>query len=206
MLGEAHRVASEDELVALYGSPAPTSLAKVVPALNAHYRALIAASPFCILASVGPNGLDASPRGDEPGFVRVLDEQTLALPDRRGNNRIDTLRNIVRDPRVALLFMIPGCNETLRVNGRAFVSTEPDLLDSFAVKGKTPVTALAIEIDEAFFQCGRAILRSGLWSSKAHVDRTTLPTAGEMLRATTDGFDGDAYDRALPERQRATLY
>ena len=193
-------------MLALYGSPASTSLAKAVPALNAHYRALIAASSFCILASVGPNGLDASPRGDEPGFVRVLDERTLALPDRRGNNRIDTLRNIVRDPRVALLFMIPGCNETLRVNGRAFVSTEPDLLNSFAVKGKAPVTALVIEIDEAFFQSGRAILRSGLWSSEAHVDRQSLPTAGEMLRATTDGFDGDAYDRALPERQRATLY
>ena len=206
MSDKPERVTSEDELLALYGSPAPTSIAKEVPFLNEHYLRLVAASPFCVLASIGPDGLDASPRGDEPGFVRALDDRTLALPDRRGNNRIDTLRNVVRDPRVALLFVIPGCNETLRVNGRAYISTDRELLESFAVDGRVPVTVVIVEVEAAFFQCGRAVMRSKLWSSDTQVDRASLPSAGQMLRATTDGFDGEAYDRALPERQRATLY
>jgi len=201
-----HTITSEAELDALYAAPTAPSVAKEIVRLNAPYRAMIEASPFCTLASIGPQGLDASPRGDGAGFVQVVDDWTLALPDRRGNNRIDTLRNVVRDPRVALLFLIPGCNETLRVNGRARISTDPDLLASFAVDGKAPVTVLVIAIDAVFFQCGRAVLRSGLWSPEAHVDRSTLPSAGAMLRATSEDFDAKNYDRALPARQRATLY
>ena len=201
-----HTVTSEAELDVLYAAPTDTSVAKEIDRLNAHYRTMIEAAPFCALASIGPEGLDASPRGDGPGFVRVLDDRTLALPDRRGNNRIDTLRNVVRDPRVALLFLIPGCNETLRVNGRASISTDPDLLASFAMDDKAPITVQVIAIDAVFFQCGRAVMRSGLWAPDAHVDRSSLPSAGAMLRATSENFDADAYDRALPERQRATLY
>ena len=201
-----NEVTTEAELGALYAAPAAPSIIKEVASLTPAYRSLIAASPFCVLASVGPEGLDASPRGDGPGFVRVLDDKTIALPDRRGNNRLDTLRNVLRDPRVALLFLIPGCNETLRVNGRARISTERELLESFAVDGKAPVTALVIAVDAAYFQCGRALIRSQLWSPSAQVARSTLPSAGEMLRATTHDFDAEAYDQALPGRQRDTLY
>src|SRR5690606_35579931 len=144
---------------------------RVVPV----YRALIEAAPFAVLATNGPDGLDCSPRGDGPGFVDVRDETTLLLPDRRGNNRIDSLRNIVHDPRVALLFLIPGMGETLRVNGRASISVDPDLLARFAVSERAPRTVLIISVDTVFFQCSRAILRSHLWNPESHVARASLP-------------------------------
>src|SRR5947209_9632684 len=151
-----------EELEAIYGRPAETSTAKVTDRVTPQYRAFIDASPFAVLATCGPEGLDCSPRGDRPGFVRVADERTLLLPDRRGNNRVDSLRNIVRDPRVALLFLIPGSGTTLRVNGRAQLSVDSDLLASFGVEGKAPRTVAVITVEEIYFQCARAIVRSEL--------------------------------------------
>lgn len=202
----AHTIGSEGELDALYGAPSPASITKEVSTLNAQYRALIEASTFAVIGSVGADGLDVSPRGDAPGFVSVLDDQTLAIPDRRGNNRLDTLRNVLLDPRMALLFLIPGYNETLRVNGRGHIFIAPRLLERFAVAERPPATVLLVSIEAVYFQCAKAAVRSGLWNPERQVDRRTLPSAGDMLRATTEGFDGAAYDAALPARQKQTLY
>ena len=197
-----------EALEALYTpAPAPASTVKVADRITPHYRALIEASPFLALATVGPEGLDCSPRGDQPGFVRVQDERTLILPDRRGNNRIDSLRNVVRDPRVALMFLVPGSGTTFRVNGRAAISADPVLLDSFAVDGKAPRTCLVVTVVEAYFQCARAIVRAGLWQAERQVDPRSLPTPGAMLAAMSqDAEGGEAYDKAWPERAAATLW
>ncbi len=197
-----------EALEALYTpAPAPASTVKVADRITPHYRALIEASPFLALATVGPEGLDCSPRGDQPGFVRIADERTLILPDRRGNNRIDSLRNVVRDPRVALMFLIPGSGTTFRVNGRATVSADPDLLKSFAVDGKAPRTCLVVTVIEAYFQCARAIVRSGLWAAEAQVNPNSLPSPGAMLAAISgDAVGGESYDKAWPERAAATLW
>lgn len=195
------------DLEALYGAPVEASILKETDRVIPEYRALIEASPFLALATRGPEGLDCSPRGDGPGFVRVADEKTLLLPDRRGNNRIDSLRNIVHDPRVALLFLIPGIGETLRVNGRAAISTAPALLERFSIDGKAPRTVVVIEVETVFFQCSRAVVRSDLWNPDRHVPRTSLPSAGEILAACSGNrVGGDAYDQGLQERVRATLY
>jgi PPOX class probable FMN-dependent enzyme len=168
---------------------------------------LIEASPFAILATVGPEGLDCSPRGDRAGFVRVHDERTLLMPDRRGNNRVDSLRNIVRDPRMALLFLIPGSGTTLRVNGRAHLIDDSDVLASFAIEGKSPRTAIVIAIDSIYFQCARAIVRSDLWNPAKHVDEKSLPTPGEILAELSDRrVGGETYDREWPERARKSLW
>ena len=203
-----HEISTLDALEALYRpQPAPASTVKVTDHITPHYAALIEASPFLALATVGPEGLDCSPRGDLPGFVRIADPKTLILPDRRGNNRIDSLRNIVRDPRVALLFLIPGSGTTFRVNGRAVLSADPDLLESFAVDGKAPRTAMIVTVDEAYFQCARAIVRSGLWKAESQVDPKSLPTPGAMLAAVTAGeVGGETYDRQWPERAAKTMW
>jgi PPOX class probable FMN-dependent enzyme len=160
-----------------------------------------------MLASVGPEGLDGSPRGDAPGFVRVRDEKTLLVPDRRGNNRIDTLKNIVRDPRVSLLFLIPGIGETLRVNGRAAISADPALCESFTVQGKAPRSVLVITVDRVYFQCQKALVRSKLWEPASRIERSALPSTGTMIAALSQGtVDGEAFDRAYPERLRQTIY
>ncbi len=202
----SERITTLAELKALYAHPAQASLDKETPVLNPQYSRLIEAAPFCAIASTGPEGMDCSPRGDGPGFVRILDERTLAIPDRRGNNRLDTLRNIITDPRVALLFLIPGWNETLRINGRAHLSTAPDLLASFAVNGAVPVCAVIIEIDTIYFQCARALKRSKLWEGQSRIAPGALPTAGQLIRSVKDDFDDAGYDAALPERQEKTLY
>jgi PPOX class probable FMN-dependent enzyme len=195
------------DLEALYGGAVEASLVKETDRLVPVYRAFIDAAPFATLATNGPDGLDCSPRGDGPGFVRVADDKTLLLPDRRGNNRIDSLRNILHDPRVALLFLIPGIGETLRVNGRAAISTDPPLLASFEVAEKPPKTVLVIAVETVFFQCSRAIVRSRLWDPETQVSRSSLPSAGEMLAALSKNRLGGAeYDRALPERVGKTLY
>ena len=200
-------VMTVEELAALYGEPAEASIVKEVDWITPHYRALIEASPFAVLATSGPEGLDCSPRGDAPGFVRVHDERTLLLPDRRGNNRTDSLRNIIRDPRVALLFLIPGSGTTMRVNGRAHLSTDPDVLRSFAVDGKEPRSVIVIRVESAYFQCGRALVRSDLWNPEKFVPPTCLPTPGQILAALSDErVGGDAYDKAWPERARQTLW
>lgn len=201
------RIANVEQLEAIYGKPMETSLVKEVDRLTPEYKRLIEASPFVTLASCGPEGLDCSPRGDLPGFVRVADDKTLLLPDRHGNNRIDTLRNIVRDPRVALLFLIPGSGTTLRLNGRAHLSVAPELLTSFEVEGKQPRSVAVIEIDSVYFQCARAIVRSDLWNPEKRVDPKSLPTPGKILASLSDQrIGGEAYDREWPERARKSLW
>lgn len=198
---------TEAELEALYGVPLEAATVKEVDWITPHYRAYIEASPYATLATSGPEGLDCSPRGDKPGFVRIHDEKTLMLPDRRGNNRIDSLRNIVRDPRVALLFMIPGVGNTLRVNGRAYLSVEPRLLESFAVEEKAPRSVMVIEVAAVYFQCARALVRSELWNPTRHVDPKSLPTAGQILAAlSSDRVGGEKYDREWPGRAAATMW
>jgi PPOX class probable FMN-dependent enzyme len=200
-------ITSVEDLDALYGPVGEASLVKETGRIIPEYRALIEAAPFAVLATRGPGGLACSPRGDAPGFVRVADETTLLLPDRRGNNRVDSLRNILYDPRAALLFLIPGIGETLRVNGRASISVEPALLESFAVDGKPARSVLAIAVESVFFQCSRAVVRARLWDPAMQIDRKAVPTAGEILAALScDRIGGEAYDRALPERVRKTLY
>ena len=201
-------IATIDELEAIYSAePTAASTVKEVARITPHYRALIEASPFVALATSGPEGLDCSPRGDKPGFVRVVDERTLVLPDRRGNNRIDSLRNIILDPRVALLFLIPGSGTTFRVNGSAVVSAEAELLASLAIGGQVPRTAIVITVESAYFQCSRAIIRSELWNPARHIDPAHLPTAGQILAALSAGEVGGAtYDREWPERAVKSLW
>ena len=203
-----HLITTVAALEALYTpAPLPPAMVKEVDHVSTHYRALIEASPFVVLSTSGPEGLDCSPRGDEPGFVRVHDDKTLMIPDRRGNNRIDSLRNLVRDPRIALLFLIPGVGETLRVNGRAAISTEPALRESFAVNGKPPKTVLIVTVERIYFQCAKAIKRSKIWDPARQVERERLPSAGAILAEISGGkVGGEAYDRDLPARHQAQLY
>ena len=200
-------IATVEQLEAIYGKPVEASTVKEVDWITPHYRAYIEAARFAVLATGGQEGLDCSPRGDLAGFVRVHDVRTLMLPDRRGNNRVDSLRNIVRDPRVALLFMIPGVGNTLRVNGRAQLSIEPDLLASFAVDGKAPRSVMVMTVDAVYFQCARALVRSELWNPDRHVDPKSLPSAGQILAAlSANRVGGDDYDRAWPERAKQTMW
>ena len=206
--GGDHLITSMQALEALYSDkPYPPALVKEADRITPQYQKLIEASPFMVLATCSEDGLDCSPRGDPAGFVRVQDDKTLLIPDRQGNNRIDSLRNLVRDPRVALLFLIPGVGETMRVIGRAQISTDPQLTGSFVMKGKTPRCVLVVSVEKAYFQCTKAIVRSKLWDASQHVDRKTLPTPGSILAELTDGrMGGEAHDRAAPERVKATLY
>ena len=202
-----NQITSEAELDALYDSPVSTSILKEVDHITDDYRKLIEVSPFAVLATSGPEGLDCSPRGDPRGFVRVADPKTLMVPDRRGNNRIDSLRNIVRDPRVALLFLIPGIGTTMRVNGRAYLSTDQKLCASFAMEGKNPKCVVVISVERAYTQCQKAIVRSRLWDHEMHVAKSELPTVGEMMERLSNGeFDGKAYDAEYPERMKRTIY
>ncbi|MBC3874050.1 pyridoxamine 5'-phosphate oxidase family protein [Undibacterium flavidum] len=204
---EQYIVSTPEQLASLFGEIGEASLKKEVSFVHPHYRALIEASPFAVLATSGPDGLDASPRGDPPGFVIVKDEHTLLIPERRGNNRADSLRNILTDPRVALLFLIPGVGETLRVNGRASITADPELLQCFSMEGNLPKCVLIVKVEAVFFQCARAIQRSKLWQPIAPDAKSQIPSAGTMLAAlTNEQIDGEKYDRELPSRQRATLY
>jgi PPOX class probable FMN-dependent enzyme len=205
--GTHHLVTTIEQLEGLYGDVYPPAKAKETDRITPAYKTLIEAAPFFALASSGPGGLDCSPRGDPAGFVKVADEKTLLVPDRRGNNRIDTLRNIVHDPRVALLFLIPGCSETVRVMGRAAISTDPALAAQFVMEGKTPRTVLVVTVETVFYQCAKAIVRSRLWDASRHVDRKTLPTAGAILAELTSGkMGGPEHDRTAPDRLKATIY
>jgi PPOX class probable FMN-dependent enzyme len=204
---QRHDLHSLADLRAIYDPPGETSTAKVADHVHPLYRPFIEASPFAVLATLGPRGLDTSPRGDAPGFVTIADDKTLLLPDRRGNNRIDSLSNIVHDSRVALMFLVPGCREALRVNGTARICVAPALLSRLAVDGKAPRSVLVIRVHSVFFQCGRAMMRSGLWDASRHVDRGMLPSIGTLLQTlSADRIDGAAYDAELPARQRNTLY
>src|ERR1700760_4406501 len=200
-------IKNEADLDALYGESSPAAIRKEVDYIHPHYRAMIEASPFMVLATVGPEGLDASPRGDPAGFVHVLDDKTLLIPDRRGNNRIDSLRNIVRDDRVALLFLIPGVGETLRVNGRAMISVAPELIERFPFRGTLPRSVIVVAAERVYFQCPKALVRSELWNPEKLIDRKSLPSTGTILADITKGMlDGVEYDRAYPERLRQTIY
>lgn len=195
-----------DQLKQIYGDVTEASVVKVTRTLTAEYRHLIEASPFMALATVGPEGLDCSPRGDAGNCVRVRDDATLLLPDWRGNNRIDSLLNIVRDPRVALMFLIPGSNTAMRVNGRAVISIEPALLESFEMDGRHPRSVVVITIGEVYFQCARALMRAELWNPERFVDPSTLPTPGMLLKAAKAEFDQETYDREWAGRAAATMW
>jgi PPOX class probable FMN-dependent enzyme len=206
-MDDAQTITSLDALHGLYDAPSERVRLKQIDRLDEHCRAFIAASPFLILATCGSAGADGSPRGDRPGFVEVADDTTLLLPDRRGNNRIDSLRNIVENPAVGLIFLVPGVHETFRVNGRARISTDPALLARFAVDGKAPKTVLVITVQEAFIQCARALVRSDLWNPARHVRRDELPSLGTILAAHTGGkVDAAAYDAEAAVTMPKTLY
>ena len=201
-----HLITDLPSLEALFGPVAKPSIAKETDHLHPVYARWIENARFALLATSGPHGLDISPRGDPGPLARIVDEHTLLLPERRGNNRIDSLRNLIADPRMSLIFLIPGVGETLRVRGRAEICIDPDLLASFAVEGKPPTCVLRVAVDKVFFQCARSILRSGLWRLDEH-DTAGVPTPGTILAALTQGgIDGQSYDSALPKRQRESLY
>ena len=198
---------TEEALAALFPPVAENSLLKELDHIDANYRKLIDASPFAALATSGPHGADCSPRGDPRSVVKVVDEKTIVLPERRGNNRIDSLRNLIANPQCALLFLIPGIGETLRVNGRARISADPALLAQHAMDGKDPKLALVITVNAVYFQCSRAVVRSELWNPERHIERALLPTPGKLLTDISKGrIDGEAYDRELPGRVASSLY
>ena len=207
MLATDYRITTVEELRALYGEPMERARLKVIDHIDVHCRAFIAASPFVILATGSASGFDCSPKGDAAGFVQVPDEKTLLIPDRRGNNRIDGLVNIVEDPRVGLIFLVPGVNETLRVNGRATISTDPELTGRFVVRGKAPTSVIVVTVEEAFIHCAKALVRSDLWNPELRVDRACLPSAGTMLAAHSRALpDPVTYDAELEERHQRELY
>lgn len=200
-------ISSVEELEAIYGQPNDASTVKVADRITLEYRKLIEVSPFAALATSGPEGLDCSPRGDTAGFVRIHDEKTLMMPDRRGNNRVDSLRNIVRDPRVALLFLIPGVGSTLRINGQAHVSVDKALCETFLMEGKAPRSVIVMDVGEVYFQCARAIVRSDLWNPARHISPKDLPSPGQILASMSENrVGGDEYDRAWPERAKQTMW
>jgi PPOX class probable FMN-dependent enzyme len=195
------------DLEKLYGEVAQPALAKEIDHISDDYRQFIDKSPFVVVATVGPEGLDCSPRGDPAGFCRVADPKTVLIPDRRGNNRVDSLRNVVRDPRISLLFIIPGVGNTLRINGRAEIRDDADLLAQFAMGDKLPRTVLKVTADRVYFQCPKAFVRSKLWDPSAQISRSELPSTGDMLaRLTKGGIDGAAYDASYPQRLKETMY
>ncbi|MCZ4092672.1 pyridoxamine 5'-phosphate oxidase family protein [Sinorhizobium psoraleae] len=199
-------ISTVEELKALYGDTSEASVVKVTKTLTAEYRQMIEASPFAALATVGPEGLDCSPRGDDRCVVRIADEKTVLMPDWRGNNRVDSLLNIVRDPRVALMFLVPGSNTTMRINGTAVVSVDPALTSSFEVDGKHPRSVILVTIGEVYFQCARALIRSQLWNPDRFVDPASLPTPGTLLKAAKDDFDNETYDREWAGRAAKTMW
>lgn len=194
-----------DKLHALYGTPAAPSLVKVAAHITPEYAAWIEASPFCALATIGPEGSDCTPRGDAGQVAFIETPTTLALPDRRGNNRIDTLRNIVRDPRCSLMFLIPGSGTVIRVNGQGRITAAPDCLEKYKQQGKAPRTVLMVDVEAVYFQCARAVIRADLWAGMAVPDH--LPSPGDVLAAMSGGAEGGAeYDKAWPERAKATMW
>lgn len=200
-------ITSVEELNAIYDHVVPAAIDKVTDRMTPQYRRMIEASPFMALATIGPEGMDCSPRGDENAVVRIADDKTVLLPDWRGNNRVDSLMNIVRDPRVALMFLIPGSNTVMRINGQAVVAVEPALLESFDMNGKHPRSVVVVTIDEVYFQCARAVMRADLWNSNRHLDPQMLPTPGSMAKeAGAVTLDAEKYDREWPERAARTMW
>ncbi len=204
---DTHKITTLEELQTLYGKPAQASLDKETDHLTDTYKRWLAHAPFYAFASQGDDFLDCSPRGDKQGeLFKIADPKTIMQPDRRGNNRIDTLKNIIENPNVALLFLIPGVGETLRIKGNATITTDPKLLESFGENGKPPKTVIIVKIDKVYFQCARAIKRSALWEKVPEHNLDTVPTAGQMIKAADQSFDAESYDAILPKRQAETLY
>lgn len=204
------KITSIEHLQTVYGKPVQLALWKEIDHINQHYRKFIEASPFLILATYGEKGIDCSPRGDPAGFVRILNEKTLLIPDRRGNNRLDSLRNIVKNPAVGIIFIIPNAGETIRVSGTAEILIDEDLCHSFSVNGKPASSVLSIQVEKAYFQCQKAISRSKIWDSSTYINRSELPTSGQMAQLFSDErgieFDGDTYDKDYHEHMKATIY
>ena len=204
---EDRTVTAIDELATLYARPSERVLNKELDRIDAVGRAFIAASPFLVLATGSSQGLDCSPKGDTPGFVQVEDGgRTLLIPDRRGNNRLDSLKNLVEDPRIGLIFLVPGANETYRVNGRARVSADPVLKRRFAVDGKEPTTVIVVAVEQAFQHCPKALVRSNLWKAGGRDRPEGVPTLGDFAAARTPGTDGAAYDADYARRMPNELY
>lgn len=196
-----------EDLRTLYKPPAPRATQKVLDHLDVNCRNFIALSPLCVLSSAGANGqADASPRGDPPGFVQVLDDKTLVLPDRPGNNQVDSLQNIVQNPGVGLLFFVPGMNETLRVKGKAEIITDAASLEPMSWRHRAPISGLKVTVEEAFLHCGRALIRSRLWDPEVQVDRSSYPTYGQVLADQIAGADAKEIDDSEDEANRERLY
>ncbi len=195
-------ISSEHELREVIGSPSELVAGKLADRLNHLIRQFVERSPFVCVATTRPDGgLDVSPRGDPAGFARILDERTLLLPERPGNRIADTLTNLLHDPRIGLLFLIPGVGDSLRVNGRAVIVDDPELLAASAVDGKVPRLGILVSIEEAYTQCSKAVIRSDLWNAERHIDRAELPSGGEILKAVSDPeLDLEQYDRERAER------
>lgn len=193
-----------EDLETLYDAAVPASLTKVALRITPLYRKWIEASRFAVMSTVGPEGVDASPRGDDGPVVRIVDDVTLHLPDWRGNNRLDSLRNIVRDTRVSLMFMVPGCDNVVRINGDAVLTADPALTATFEKGGKLPRTVIMITIREVYFQCAKAIMRSGLWSPAT--DAPDVPTAGDFIKEMKADFDGEGYDKGYAEYAKPRMW
>jgi uncharacterized protein len=200
-------IENPQQLRAIYGEPSERAVKKQLTRLDRHCRNFIALSPFLVIASSDPSGrCDASPKGDAPGFVRVVDDTTLLIPDRLGNNRTDTLGNLLARPGVGLIFFVPGINETLRVNGRARVTTDPELLEPLAVNGKAPRSGILVAAEEIYFHCGKALIRADLWNPDKHVARGAWPPLGRIIAEQVGGIDPDEAERQTAESYRTRLY
>jgi PPOX class probable FMN-dependent enzyme len=200
-------ITGPERLREVYDQPAEMTTKKIIGHLDDHCRRFIALSPYLTIASTGPNGTDCSPRGDEPGFVQVVDDRTLLLPDRRGNNLLDTLQNVLARPDVGLLFLVPGLNETLRINGKARIVTDPAMLQSMAIKGRiVPSSAMQIAVEQVYFHCGRSILRADLWNPEKRVARDAFPMLGTVLADQIAGVDAEATNKRLETAYTTNLY
>jgi PPOX class probable FMN-dependent enzyme len=198
---------TESDLREIYGSPSPTAAKKQLTHLDRHARRFIELSPFLVISTQGADGLgDVSPKGDAPGFVAVLDDTTLLIPDRPGNNRIDTLSNLTENPGVGLLFMIPGVNETLRINGRARVIADTGMLTRFEVRNRLPKTGILVEVDEMYLHCAKALVRSKLWEDDYRVERKVLPSLGQMIADQVEGIDVAEAEKRIEDSEKNNLY
>jgi len=199
-------IRSEAELRETYSTPGEAASKKLMPRLDKHAKAFIALSPFLVIASRGDGGADCSPRGDGPGFVQVVDDRTLLIPDRRGNNLLDTLGNVVADPEVGLLFFVPGVAETLRANGTARIVSDPVLLEPLAVRGQVPASAMEVTIRQVYFHCGRSLIRARLWDPTTQVEKGSFPSLGRIIADQVAGVDAEEADKRLEEAYTTRLY
>ena len=200
---DLHYITSEDELRAMHHAPMSRATDKVLDHLDKHCRAVVELSPFCVIATQGEHGADVSPRGDPPGFVRVLDDRTVLLPDRVGNNRLDAMCNLLVNPRIGMLFLVPGMGETLRINGTAQITNDQRVLEACTVQGRAPKVGMVIRVEEAFLHCAKALSRSALWDASRQIDRSQLPSYAEMLLDHVNGLteaENERQSKVMAER------